>query len=184
MPGSSIMGLVPGDRFTQRDLLYGLMLPSGNDAALALARGISGSDEAFVGRMNALMVALGLYDTTFVNPHGLSNPNHLTTAYDLAALSRYAMSYPGFEELAAARSWTAQGSRVIGMSNANALVSQYAGGDGVKVGYTRRSGQTLVASATRDGHRVFVVLLTAPQSQADAHKLLDWAFANHTWPQE
>ena len=182
MPGSSIMGLRPGDRFTLRDLLYGLMLPSGNDAALAIARGIAGSDEAFVARMNALMTALGLYDTTFVNPHGLGRPGHLTTAYDLAALSRYAMSYPGFEDLAKAPYWTASGSRQIGMWNSNAMVTQYAGGDGIKVGYTRSSGHTLVASATRNNHRVIVVLLNAPSSQADARKLLDWTFANHAWP--
>jgi D-alanyl-D-alanine carboxypeptidase (penicillin-binding protein 5/6) len=182
MPGSSVMGLLPGDRFTLRDLLYGLMLPSGNDAALAIARGIAGSDTAFVARMNALMTALGLYDTTFVNPHGLGSPNHLTTAYDLAALSRYAMSYPGFKELVAAPYWTANGSRQIGMWNSNAMVTQYAGGDGIKVGYTRRSGHTLVASATRNGHRVIVVLLNAPTSQADARNLLDWTFANYAWP--
>jgi D-alanyl-D-alanine carboxypeptidase len=184
MPGSSVMGLIPGDEFTLQDLLYGLMLPSGNDAALVIARGIAGSDAAFVAKMNLLATALGLMETHFVNPHGLSANGHETSAYDLAVLTRYAMSVPGFQELAKAYSWTAHGSRTIGMYNANAFVSQYSGGDGVKVGYTRRAGHTLVASATRNGHRVYAVLLNAPNSQADAAELLDWAFANYTWPTE
>jgi D-alanyl-D-alanine carboxypeptidase (penicillin-binding protein 5/6) len=184
MTGQSVMGLVPGDQFTLHDLLYGLMLPSGNDAALVIARGIAGSDAAFVAKMNLLATALGLMETRFVNPHGLSASGHETSAYDLAVLTRYAMSVPGFAELAGAYSWTARGSRTIGMYNANAFVSRYSGGDGVKVGYTRRAGHTLVASATRSGHRVYAVLLNAPNSQADAAKLLDWAFANYTWPAE
>jgi serine-type D-Ala-D-Ala carboxypeptidase (penicillin-binding protein 5/6) len=115
MPGSSLMGLLPGDRFTIRDLLYGLMLPSGNDAALALARATSGSDAAFVVEMNALMERLGLYTTHYANPHGLGAPNHMTSAYDLAMLSRYAMMIPGFKEIVTAPWWVAKGSREIPM---------------------------------------------------------------------
>ena len=184
MGGQSVMGLIPGDQFTLQDLLYGLMLPSGNDAATVIARGVAGSDAAFVLKMNLLATALGLMETRFVNPHGLGSNGHQTSAYDLAVLSRYAMTVPGFPELANAYSWTAHGSRTIGMFNANAFISRYRGGDGVKVGYTRRAGHTLVASATRNGHRLYAVLLNAPNSQADATKLLDWAFANHTWPAE
>jgi D-alanyl-D-alanine carboxypeptidase (penicillin-binding protein 5/6) len=182
MPGSTVMGLVPGDRFSLQDLLYGVMLPSGNDAALAVGRAVSGTDGGFVWEMNTLVAKLGLRDTHFANPHGLGNTNHYTSAYDLAALARYAMSVEGFAPLSTTRSWTASGSRDIRMSNLNTFLGSYPGADGMKVGYTRRAGHTLVASATRNGHRVYVVLLNAPQSKADAAKLLDWAFSSHVWP--
>ena len=182
MPSSTVMGLVPGDRFTLQDLLYGVMLPSGNDAALAVGRAVSGSDAGFVWEMNTLVAKLGLRDTRFANPHGLSSNNHYTSAYDLAALARYAMSVEGFAPLSTTRSWTASGSRELRLPNLNTFLGTYPGADGMKVGYTRRAGHTLVASATRNGHRVYVVLLNAPESKADAAKLLDWTFSSHVWP--
>src|SRR5690606_29317072 len=87
MPGSSVMGIVPGDCFTMRDMLYGLMLPSGNDAALAIGRHVAGSDEAFVAQMNTLMRKLGL-DARFTDPHGLGSEQHRMSPYDIAVLSR------------------------------------------------------------------------------------------------
>lgn len=182
MTSSTVMGLVSGDYFTLRDLLYGLMLPSGNDAAIEIARKVSGSEAAFVADMNHLAQTLNLQETHFQNPHGLGASNHVTSAYDLAVLTRYAFTVPGFAELAAARSWVARGGRTIAMANLNSLVNSYPGADGVKVGYTRRAGRTLVASATRNGHRVIVVILNDNESQADGAKLLDWAFAGHQWP--
>jgi D-alanyl-D-alanine carboxypeptidase len=176
MRGSSVMGLEPGDQFTVRDLLYGLMLPSGNDAALALGRAVAGSDAAFVTRMNALVERLGLRDTHFANAHGLSAMNHYSSAWDLAMLSRYAMANPAFAEIAGTGYWLAQGSRTIELGNVNSFL-QYPGADGVKTGFTYRSGKTLVASATRDGRRLFAVLLNAPERDADAWALMDWAFA-------
>lgn len=181
MPGSSVMGLQPGDTFTMRDLLFGLMLPSGNDAALAIGRAISGSDEAFVAEMNAFSARLGLVNTNWANPHGLTAEGHVTSAFDLAMLSRYAMSLPDFVPFAVTREWTALGSRTIEMGNLNALLRNYEGADGIKVGFTNKAGRTLVASATRNGNRVYVVLLNAPNSQADAAALLDWAFEAHHW---
>lgn len=181
MPGSSVMGLQPGDVFSLRDLLYGLMLPSGNDAALAIGRAISGSDGAFVAEMNALSARLGLASTHWANPHGLTAEGHVTSAHDLAMLSRYAMSVPGFVPLAVTREWTAVGSRTLTMGNLNATLRNYEGADGIKVGFTNSAGRTLVASASRNGNRVYVVLLNAPDSHADAAKLLDWAFTTHHW---
>ncbi len=183
MPWSSLMGLRPGDRFTLHDLLYGLMLPSGNDAALAIGRAVSGSDTAFVEEMNELLARLGLTTSRFANPHGLGAPGHRASALDLALLARYAMSLDEFVELSTATSWTANGNREIEMRNGNGFLGSYEGADGVKVGYTHRAGHTLVASAGRDGNRVYVALLDAPKSAADAGKLLDWAFANHAWPE-
>jgi D-alanyl-D-alanine carboxypeptidase len=181
MRGSSVMGLLPGDRFTLRDLLYGLMLPSGNDAALAIGRHIAGSDEAFVARMNQLLARLELRTSHFVNPHGLSATDHVASAYDLAVLSRYGMSLPGFREIVTAGSWTARGSRTIVLGNINTFLS-YRGADGVKTGFTRRGGPTLVASATRNGHRLYAVVLNSGSRDSDARRLLDWAFASYVWP--
>lgn len=176
MRGSSVMGLHAGDQFTVRDLLYGLMLHSGNDAALALARAVDGSDAAFVERMNDLVRRLGLENTHFVDPHGLASRNHYSTAHDLALLARYAMANTTFAELARADRWMAYGSREIPLHNVNSFLG-YPGADGVKTGFTYRAGRTLVASATRDGRRLFAVLLNAPERDADAAALLDWAFA-------
>ena len=182
MPGSSIMGLRPGDQFTLRDLLYGVMLPSGNDAAVAVARYIAGDEAGFVSLMNGLMWRLGLSGTTFIDPHGLGGPGHAATAYDLAMLARYAMSIPEFAQIAGTVSYTAQGSNKIEMRNSNRLMGDYASADGVKNGFTESAGRTLVASATRDGHRVFIVLLNAPNSYKDAAALFDWVFTVYGWP--
>lgn len=181
MPGSSVMGLIPGDCFRLRDLLYGLMLPSGNDAALAIGRHLAGSDAAFVGRMNDLAVRLRLTDTRFANPHGLHAPGHVSSAHDLALLARYAMTIPDFTSVVGASTWTAQGSRTITLANTNAFLPSYPGADGVKTGYTEEAGRTLVASVTKNGRRVFVVVLNAPNRDADAAALFDWAFKNFVW---
>ncbi len=179
---SSLMGLVEGDCFTVRDLLYGLMLRSGNDAALAIARHVAGSDEAFVASMNALVSRLGLADTQFGNPHGLHDDLTYSSARDLATLTRYAMTLPAFEEIAGEHSWTTSGSQVFLMRNINTFLSSYDDGDGVKTGFTEEAGRTLVASATRDGRRVITVLLNAPDRAADAARLIEWAFTEHDWP--
>ena len=181
MGDSSVMGLVPGDCFRLRDLLYGLMLPSGNDAALAIGRHLAGSDEAFVGRMNDLVTRLRLTDTHFANPHGLDAPGHVASAHDLALLARYAMTIPDFTSVVGASRWVAQGSRTITLSNTNAFLPTYPGADGVKTGFTDAAGRTLVASVTKNGRRVFVVVLNAPNRDADAKALFDWAYANFVW---
>jgi D-alanyl-D-alanine carboxypeptidase len=181
MKSSTVMGLMPGDHFRLRVLLYGLMLPSGNDAALAIGRHLAGSDEAFVEKLNALAQRFALSDTHFENPHGLTRRGHVTSAYDLAVLSRYAMSVPGFAEIVGTPYWTALGSRTIEMMNLHPFTFAYPGGDGIKTGYTGRAGRTMVASAVRDGHRVYVVLLNAPEMEKDAVALMDWAFASHLW---
>ena len=94
------------------------------------------------------------------------------------------MSVPGFAEIVATPSWTAQGSRTIPLSNINSFLFAYAGADGLKTGFTRRAGPTIAASAVRDGRRLYVVLLNAPQREAEAAALMDWAFAAFGWPPE
>jgi D-alanyl-D-alanine carboxypeptidase (penicillin-binding protein 5/6) len=184
MRGSTVMGLEPGDQFTLRDLLYGMMLPSGNDAALAIGRYVAGNDAAFVKRMNLLMRRLGLTETTWANPHGFDRGGtHMTSAYDLALLSRYGMSLPGFQEVVNTRYYTAAGSRTIPLANINGFINQYPGADGLKTGYTRRAGSTLAASASRKGVRLYAIVLNSGTREADAARLLDWAYASYTWPQ-
>lgn len=179
----SRMGLVTGDWFTLRDLLYGLMLPSGNDAATVIAHHFAGGEAAFAGLMNARLCEMGLLDSTFVNSSGLGRTEFsLASAYDLAQVARAAMEYPAFRELAAARTWTANGSRRLSMRNLNELVGTLAGADGVKIGWTPRAGNTIVASATRNGRRIIVALLNTPNRAGESAALLEWAFATFRWP--
>jgi D-alanyl-D-alanine carboxypeptidase len=178
---STLMGIHPGETYSLEDLLYGLMLPSGNDAALAIANEVGGSTARFVSLMNAQASELGLVDSHFVNPHGLDAPGHYSSAYDLAMAARYGMTHYGeFRQLAAARSWTVQGTRTFTVSNLNRFLHSYSGADGVKIGYTDAAGKTIVASATRNGHRVYVVLLHCHDIVADSWPLFDWAFGNFT----
>lgn len=181
MRGSTVMGLIPGDRYTMRDLLHGLMMPSGNDAALAIGRAISGSDEGFVREMNDLSRRLGLSDTNWANPHGLNGFDHRTSAYDLAILSRYYMSFPDLRDVVAKGVYTTQGDRPITMYTLNPLFG-YPGVDGLKTGYTRTAGNTIVTSRVKDGHRVFVVLLNDGNRAGDAWSLTQWAFNAFRWP--
>lgn len=182
MVGSSLMGLLPGDRFTLNHLLYGLMLPSGNDAALEIGRAVSGSVDEFVDEMNALAQELGLHNTHFENPHGLDEDGHFMSAYDLAMLSRYAMAMDSFWPYSSTKYITVWGNRQVLLKNLNPVLYFYPGGDGVKTGFTDDAGKTLVGSATRNGHRVYVVLLNAPEREGDALVLFDWAFNAHIWP--
>lgn len=180
----SVMGLRDGDRFSIRDLLYGLMLPSGNDAAYVLASHIAGTERDFAGMMNDRMRSLGLTENSFVNASGLGRvPNaNLISAYDLAQVSRVAMMNPEFARLAGTKSWTARGSRAIGMGNLNELLFRYPGADGVKIGWGGPSaGNTIVGSSVRSGHRLFVALLNTPDRAGESAALLNWAFAGFAW---
>ncbi len=182
MPGSSLMGLHPGDQFSLRDLVYGLMLPSGNDAALSIGRHLAGDDELFVYYMNRMVDHLGLADTHFTDPHGLGGPDHYSSAVDLALLSRYAMQSVDFRHVVGAMDWTAHGSRAIAMSSyVGPFMSWVEGADGLKTGYTRQAGPTFIGSATRNGHRLYVVILNSQDRFGEAAAMLDWAFENHVW---
>ncbi len=182
MIGSSVVGLVPGDCFKVSDLLYGLMLPSGNDAALAIARYQAGTDDAFVQQMNTLVARLGLKDSHFTDPDGLGSPQHVMSAYDIAMLARYGMTLSSFKNVVNTPAWTASGGRPLSMLNVNQFLKSYPGADGIKTGFTDEAGSTLAVSATRNGHRVYAVFLNDDNRYTDAKAMMDWAFANHTWP--
>ena len=183
MRGSTVMGLVPGERLTLEDLVYGMMLPSGNDAALAIAEHIGGSVPAFVELMNKRAAELGMADTRWVNPHGLDSGAPHTTAYDLVVLTRTAMQREDFRTIANTRYRVVKGSiATYSLGTLNPLYGRLAGVDGVKTGYTRTAQQTLVGTVTRDGHRVMVVIMRSPDRASDGVALLNWAFEAHAWP--
>lgn len=183
MGRSTVMGLVPGERLSLEDLLYGLLLPSGNDAALAIAEHIGGSAEGFVAIMNARAAALGLADTHFANPHGLDAAGHYSSAYDLALLTRLAMQRADFRRIVNTGVYVAHGAlHDYAMGSLNPLYGRIAGVDGVKTGYTRNARQAIVGSVSRDDHRVFVVVLRAGDRVSDSVALLNWTFTAYTWP--
>jgi D-alanyl-D-alanine carboxypeptidase len=182
MPESTVMGIHTGEDLTIEDLLYGLMLPSGNDAALALAEQIAGTRERFAELMNEKVRSLGLNDSQFVNPHGLDAQGHYSSAYDMAMLAREGMRNPAFRELAAARWYTTSNGKGYEIGNLNQLLWRYPGADGIKIGFTNAARRTIVGSAVRDGHRLYVAALRSNDIYADSTVLLDWAFDAHTWP--
>ncbi len=181
IPDSTLVYLVPGDVLTMRDLLYGLLLHSGNDAAVQIAHTVAGREATFVALMNERARQLGLNDTHFANPHGLDENGLFSSPYDLATLARYAMGYADFSTIVKAKDWRVTGPPNYGMFNGNRLLSEYEGADGVKIGDTDLAGQTIVASATRNGHRVYAVVLGSRDRTADTKRLLDFTFANYGW---
>ncbi|MEX2032475.1 MAG: D-alanyl-D-alanine carboxypeptidase family protein [Dehalococcoidia bacterium] len=186
---SSTLGLEPGDVFTVRELLYGLLLVSGNDAATALAAHVSGSHDAFVEEMNRLAVRLGLEDTHFANADGLSAAGHYSSAWDLVLLSRYLMRFPDLRTIVGTEEYTASGMRggeavTFDLYNHNPLLNYTPDVDGVKTGFTEEAGRTFSVTAERDGHRVYIVLLDTALRAQDSQALIEWAFSNHRWPDE
>lgn len=175
---STVMGLEPGEVLSLETLLYGLMLPSGNDAALAIARHIGGSEARFMDMMNERVRTLGLQGSHFRNPHGLDEDGHYSTPYDLTMLARHGMQDGLFYNLSATKTWQAEG---YTLNNLNKLLGQYPGADGVKVGFTDAAGRCLVASATRNGKRVFVTVQRSFDPAGDSRMLLDYAFQNFKW---
>lgn len=175
--GSSIMGIEPGQKYSLRDLLYGLMLPSGNDAAMAIADYLGGGDvNRFVQMMNEQAAALGMQDSQFSNPHGLDSRTLYSSAYDMALAGRAALDSPLLFDVSNARSWvTASG---LSFKNGNKLLGSYPGADGVKIGFTNNAKQTIVAAAERDGRSIIVSVFGSEDRYADSVALLDWAFAH------
>ena len=155
------LDLKPGEQYTRRQLLYGMMLKSANDVAMALARDNAGSVEAFAEKMNRRAAELGATSSHFANPNGLHDPNHYTTARDLALIARAAMQQPFFRQIVGTiyYTWKSPSGAVSELRNHNRLLRHYAGCNGLKTGYTRAAQQVLVSSALRDGHEVISVVL-------------------------
>lgn len=176
--GGSRMGLTAGESLTVLDLLYGLLLSSGNDVAVALAEHVAGDEASFVAMMNDAAGALGLAGTHFTNPHGLDDAQQAASAADLAAITGAALGYPVFGQIVGTVQATVAGRT---LTNTNELLSSYPGADGIKTGTTDAAGECLIASASRDGHRLLAVVMGSQDRYADARALLDYATESWQW---
>ena len=173
---STVMGLQPGLRMSIGDLLHGLLLPSGNDAAIAIAEEVAGTEQAFVDLMNQRVRAMGLRDTNFSNSHGLDQTGLYSSAFDMAMLGRSLLAEKELAEIVRLESYQPawDGPQLW---NGNALLGLYPEAVGVKIGYTEKAGQTIVAAAERDGRRLIVAVFSTWDRYSDAIALFEWAFA-------
>lgn len=183
--GESEIWLVPGEKLSVKDLLYALLVKSGNDAAVALAEASAGSEKAFVERMNAKAIELGMKNTHFSDSHGLDRPGHYSSARDLSILGRYAMQSEVFRTVVGTAKTTIPWrghpyDRVL--ENHNTLVGKIPYVTGIKTGYTGKAGYCLVASGTRDGVSMVTVILggrTKASVDKDTQKLLEYGFSRY-----
>ncbi len=175
--------LQPGETLTRRELLYACMLPSANDAAVALAESVSSDVEDFVDLMNQRADELGMEDTHFCNPHGLQAEEHYTSAYDLALLSRTALQDPIFREVVSTQNIIITGppdsEEQRSLWNQNRLLYRYTGALGIKTGYTREAGNCVVGAAQKDNMILIAVCLNSPSVYDDIIQMLDYGFTNY-----
>lgn len=177
----SIIDLRKGEKITLGELLTAALVSSANDSTVAIACHVGGSHARFITMMNAKAAALGLLNTRFANTNGYHDPNHYTTAYDLAKLTRYALGHPKINELVQTREatihWTDPPDREKKLKNSNRLLfGDYEGIDGVKTGTTPLAGNCLVASATREGRRLIAVALHSNDRYRDCINMFDYGF--------
>ncbi len=177
--GSSIY-LEKDDKIRMEDLLYGLMLNSGNDAAVAVSEYISGNPLVFAEGMTALSQKIGAKNTSFKNPNGLDEEGHFTTAYDLSIISSYALENPDFKRIVSTKEKSAKinNGDIMYFSNHNKLLSMYEGAIGIKTGFTKKSGRCLVSAAERNGITLIAVTLNAPDDWNDHMAMFDYGFSN------
>jgi D-alanyl-D-alanine carboxypeptidase len=177
-----VIGLEPGDSLPLEALLYGLLLSSGNDAALAIAEGVGdGSQSRFIGWMNELVDRLGLANTRFKNPHGLDQDGHVSSAYDMAIIGRALMRQPVLARIVSEERHEFPGPPRWVFRTRNPLMGVYSGVDGIKTGFDDNAGLCLVATAARDGRRAIAVVMNSPNYGVEAASLLDYAFKDSTW---
>lgn len=171
--------LKEGKTYTLGSLMYAMMLRSGNDAAIAVAEHVGGSVEAFAEMMNRKAAEIGAMNTNFVTPHGLDDPQHYSTAYDLAIITQYALQNEKFNKIVGTKSSYFEGNPI---NNTNEMLSLYPGADGVKTGYTGQAGRCLVTSATHGGWRIISVVLNNATRTIRAQNskiILDYAFGSY-----
>lgn len=179
--GSSVY-LVEGEKLTLSELLSALLLSSANDAAVAIAVSVSGSVDAFVDEMNRHAEGMGLCDTHFKNPHGLYDEEHYTTARELAMIAKEALASETISSIVRMKKTTIPHDGIADrrlLVNHNRLLSSYEGAIGMKTGFTKKTGRTLVSAAERDGLRLIAVTLDAPDDWQDHTLMLDYGFSNY-----
>lgn len=177
--GSSIY-LCKNEKISLRDLLYGLMLRSGNDAAVAIAYHIGGDINGFVGMMNNKAKQIGAANTNFTNPNGLPDNNHYTTAYDLGIICSYALKNETFKNIVSSQYYVAESGDVKRtMMNKNKLLWQYDGAIGIKTGYTTAAGKCLTFAADKNNMTVVGVVLNCVNMFSDSIELMDWCYENY-----
>lgn len=182
--GGSRLGLKTGDKVTVNNLLYGLLMVSGNDAAVALAEYVGGSVEGFADKMNQKAKELGLENTHFVTPHGLDMADHYTTALELAEMADYAMNNEKFAQIVNTKNITISiNGRSKSLKNTNELLGNLNGVNGVKTGFTNGANRCLVTSVNRDGMNIITVVLGADTKKDRTNgsvKLIEYAYKNYT----
>ena len=180
--GGSRLGLNTGDKIKLKDLLYGLLLRSGNDAAIQIALHIGGSVEGFAQLMNDKAKELGLENTHFITPHGLDNPNHYTTAYELALLTDYALNIEEFAKIVNTKQTTISiNSNPVTITNTNELLGNLDGVNGVKTGFTNIAGRCLVTSVKRNDWNIITIVLGADTKKyrtKDSIELIEYNYKN------
>lgn len=182
-PGGQVVGFKPFDKLTVDQLLYALLIQSGNDAAEILAENYEGGRSAFVEAMNNKAKELGLVGTHFTNPSGLDEANHYSTAVDLAILADVAMRKIEFARIVAMENAviTTENNDNYVVKNVNQLIGKVQGVLGVKTGYTVGAGQSLVTLVNRGGHEVIISILGSKDRFADTQNIIDWVYQNFTW---
>jgi D-alanyl-D-alanine carboxypeptidase len=181
---SALFGIKKGQTYTLRDLLYGLLFVSGNDAAIAIADALGGNQQNFVAKMNQKAYQLGMYDTHFVNPHGLLNPGQYSSAHDLALLGRYSMSLPVLHKISGENAYhiPAGGNHPERfLVNENQFMWWYPGVDGGKTGYDGDKNFIQVISVTRNHHHLIGVVMHTNDWWTDMRDLMNWGFDSFTW---
>ncbi len=179
--GDSVMGLHPGERLSIRQLLYGLLIPSGDDAAMVLAPAVAGSESQFVALMNQEATQLGLTDTHFVNEHGLDAPGHVSSPYDMIVIARAAMQYPLFRQIVSTQHIIIQGRWTYDLTNTNYFLGRRPGVIGIKTGSTDLAEHAITVAEERSGHILYVTVMHTPDYRPDVAALLDYFDANDDW---
>jgi D-alanyl-D-alanine carboxypeptidase (penicillin-binding protein 5/6) len=184
MNDGQIMGLVPGERITVENLLFGALVHSGNDAAYALAEYYPGGVGKFVERMNTKAKELHLTKSTFTNPVGYDDPNHKMTPMDLARLGSVALNNKVIAKMVAIPQITVSDvthTYFHSLQNVNQLLGKIPGVGGIKTGWTEEAGENLITLVERGGHRLIIVVLRSEDRFGETEKLINWVFTNYRW---
>lgn len=176
------INLKKGDQLVATDLLYGLLVPSGNDAAVTLAENYPGGYQAFIARMNSKVTEMGLQNTHFANVSGVESLNHYTSAYDITMLAKSALSRPQFSSIVSTQKITLKSlnGNIYPLETTNALLGK-PGIYGVKTGWTPEAGECLVILAEKDNHPVIISLLNSKNRFGEAQTLFNWVYSNFSW---